>query len=292
MYNSIHIANSCFSHFPIREPKIPRKRFLKYYQDLYALHDKSLSSETFSLGSQYSYTELGNRVLEKYAEYGSLNEIDLFFIVTWSHEFDPDYASVGAYFVDRFNMKCKVFDVIDQGSLAFFTSFSIIQKNLKKNQIQKTLILVMEQTSIPRNKKSRVRLPIHDSAFSLMICNDENTLSHPSHYQILSAGILNNIQIKCFQEIVRECCDVDFSNDKVVNLIYKQNGMIHQKYRQEKIAIPSIKTRAIPNYPGNFSLFFYLNKVTKNRGNSDYTLIFDEDIETKNVGYLLLILNH
>lgn len=288
MQNHIHIIDSHFSRLPVRQPQNPRERFVKYYQDLYALHNITLSKETFSTGSQYSYKELGNSVLEKYAEQDRLHEIELLFIVTWAHEFDPDYASVGAYFVDKFKLKCKVFDIGDQGSLAFFTCIDFLCKYLQSSQLKKSLILVMEQTTIPRNYSTHAILPLHDAAFALMIGYDIKNFQDPYYYQISSAGVIKHFWIKDFKKTISTLMSDKIPQNKSLKLICKQNSVINQKYQQEQFSMQTIKTKTLPNYPGNFPLFSYLHDLTSARDMSDYVLICDEDAETKDVGYLVL----
>lgn len=284
MQNRIHICKSHFSRLPVRRPRAPRERFIKYYRDLYALHDLDLSEETFLTGSQYSYTELGCNVLEKYANTNILNDIDLFFIITNSHEFDPDYSSAGAYFADKFKLKCKIFDVGDQGSLAFFTGMDLIQKYLHSSKLTNALILVMEQTTIPRNKLSNVLLPMHNSAFALFLGSHPLFSETKSYYAVDSSGILKNAKEKWLIEANIKLAQLNNN----YNVVFKKSSVIHQKYQQEKIYIPDAKVKIISNDPGNFPLFSYLHDLVEGRDVADEVFILDEDVETSSVGYLLL----
>ena len=288
MHNTIFLSDSYFAELPVRKPKVPRDRFVKYYQDLYALHEMPLSSETFLSGSQYSYAELGNKVLEKYAETKQLKNIDLLHIVTWAHEFDPDYASAGTYLVDKFKLKCLVYDIGDQGTLSFFTSVDLVKKYLYSSQLKNALILVMEQTCIPRDKSSNVLPPLNDFAFGLIVSNDIEEKNKPHIYQIISSGVLTNTNNKSLKQISAEIIKNKVDLNENISLICKKPGMIQQKYETDKSLMPKIQLKTILDHPGNYTFFTYLRDLLEKYDETENVLMVDEDVETMDIGYLLL----
>lgn len=286
MHNRIHISNSYLTKLPVRQSKIPRKRFIKYYHDLYSLHHLSLSAKTFLTGSQYSYTELGSEVFKKTADNHVLNDIDLLFMITWTPEFDPEYASAGAYLIEQFKLNCKTYDIGDHGTLGFFTGLDLIQKYLYSNQFTKVFVLVMEQNSVPRSERSQVLMPQHNFVFGLTIQTGDRVSPQGKNYHVVSSGVLSGVIKKTFHEIYSQLNK--YNSDKTIRLICKKDGTIYKKYQREMKSMAGIHVANIPNTPGNFSLFSYLHYLISEGDDFADVLMFDEDVETSDVGYLIL----
>ncbi len=274
-----YIQGSYFASLPKRESRLPRQRFIEYYRDLHHMHERDLSAETFLLGSQYSYAELGDALLGPLAMKGKLQDIDLLFIVTWAHEFDPDYANVGAYFIDKYQLNCQVFDITDQGSLAFFTGLKLVEKFIQTSQLSSSLILGMEQTTIPRNRHDTMCLPRQDTAFALILKNSIVEGENKNYYAIHSAGIVQD-------ESTQWISPVDLG-EHAVKVFCKRNTRLHHTYLKASADFPFLQINAVPNHPGNFPLIYSLKHILK-KEQVPWILLVDEDAETKDTGYFLL----
>ncbi len=280
MNSSIHIANHYLIHYETRTARMPRKRFITYYHDLYARQNKSLLDETFLTGSQYSYVELGKGVLTKYAYDDLIKEIDLLIIVAWAHEFDPDYCSTGAYFTHQFQFKGKIFDIGDQGALGFFTALDVAKKYLQNSPARHALLLMMEQTSIP-GAVHACQLPTQNASFGLMISSNKE--NQENHHQILSSGIRSNAGLDQF---IMEQCAYHHISYHTLNVIVKNNSSLQLALKNIHRDFPGMQTTAIANLPGNFPLFSYLQDLTETK--QSWILMLDEDVETTDIGYVLL----
>src|SRR5690606_35338791 len=119
----LHMPNLYLtSHYhvlmPSKEIREPRRRFVRYYNDLFDMEGIAKPELTSYLQTfQYSYSELGDAVFASCQCEHVVSEIDLFIIAYWGHEFDPD-GSFGAYFAHKYNITARMFDICDQGILS------------------------------------------------------------------------------------------------------------------------------------------------------------------------------
>ncbi len=283
MLNKINLSESYFARFPVRQPREPRTRFIRYYQDLYAVYGEQLSQQTFLAGSQYSFTELGDGVFAKIPK-NTLSQIDLFVVVAWSHEFDPDYASAGTYFFDRHELAGKIIDVSDHGSLGFFTALNITKKYLQASQYNNVMILVMEQTTTPGGEV-RPTMPLHDVAFGLLV-SKKSFLKN--NYEIILSEVKQKEKIKSVDKLVFETCNIYSIPQSKFKLIFKNNSVFHYQYENSHLCLENVVTNIIPNYPGVFPLLACLHDLQDCDDVADLILMLDEDAETADIGYVLL----
>ncbi len=285
MQNQINLSDSHFIRLPVRQPREPRGRFVRYYQDLYSVYGGQLAEQTFFTGSQYSYTELGDGIFANIAK-NTLNQIDLFVMVAWAHEFDPDYASAGTYFAHRYQLSGKMLDVSDQGTLGFFTALDLVKKYLQASQAKNALIIVLEQTTIPCSKDVPI-LPLHDAAFGLLI-SENSLVNENTKYEIVLAEIKQKEKMQSIDKLILEICNAFAISQHQIKLIFKNNSTIHQQYLNSYLNITAVITKILPNYPGIFPLLSYLHDLTECRDAADFILMLDEDAETTDIGYVML----
>jgi len=283
---SIHISNSCLVQLPVRQPREPRERFVRYYRDLYSLHGKALSEDAFLSGSQYSYSELGDCVLSTYFQDDVIKNIDLLCIVTWAHEFDPDYASMGAYFAHHYQFDGKIFDVGDQGSIGFHTAIDLIKKYLETSSLQCALVLLMEQTTIPGEKDQSV-LPIYNAAFGVLISKNTFTLKNNDHYEIIASGIEQRQKILGMDSFILSLCANYSIPRSQLKLIIKDNNFISCE-EMTNLKTSTISINFVVNDPGIFPFILYLHELLEGRQAAEYVLMIDEDAESTDIGYLLI----
>jgi len=186
--DNIYITHQSFKKFPEKTPKKPRERYIQLYRDLHKRFDEPLSEETFMEGSQYSYTELGEGILDEVVKNQELKKIDLMVIATWAHEFDPDYASCGTYLSERYGITGKIMDVSDQGTLAPLSAIHLISRYLKNNLFSAGLLLVLEQNTVPRWKGTiKNKVPNMNAALALLF--EKSVKSKPSCPRLMESGL-------------------------------------------------------------------------------------------------------
>lgn len=166
-----------FHHLVLPERTLrrqPRDRYATYQRDLHAIASEVLDENTLLEGDQYSYTELGDAVLAPIAEAGKLNDIDLVVYAYWTPEFDPDYSAFGPYFLERYSIDGKSFDICDNGSLASATALHIVDRYVRNaSTLRNVLVLGMEQITIPRRHAAGIPIPARSSACAAILSPHE-----------------------------------------------------------------------------------------------------------------------
>ena len=186
--NANYLTAIHYIDLPDKEKKVPRERYQKYTDDLYILHEKKVSRETFHEGGQYMYTELGDALLEMEVMKPLIKSLDLIILAHWSQEFDPDYAVCVPYFLDRHCLKADTFDVCDFGTIAPFLAIKLMMQ-YQKNQVYKNgMVLCLEQSTVPRCKEDGDIIPQKNGALGLFI--SQQALANS--WQIHRAGIFSD----------------------------------------------------------------------------------------------------
>ena len=186
---SIYLTNHCYASLPLRASRAPRERFIRYYNDLFDLEGiKRPEPEAYLHEGQYSYAELGDAVLTSCQRDNLFNELDLFVVAYWGHEFDPE-GSFGAYFSKKYHIHTRMFDICDQGILAPITAIHVIQSFINAGIVNKAALLCFDQTSIPVEKNFSRVFPNRSSA-RVMIFESEKTSN--ALCQIETASIFEN----------------------------------------------------------------------------------------------------
>jgi len=189
MLDKLVFTHSYFSYCPTRKLREPRQRFINYYRDLFALQNKAIDLQTFKIGSQYSYTELGDQVLSKYSFEHCPEEVELIILIVWAHEFDPEYASCTAYFVDRYAINAEIVDICDYGILGFFAACCLLQRYIETANVKVALILLLEQTTIPFGDVKPKYLPTVDFSFAIRVEKIQNNLILPNQVVLVDAHV-------------------------------------------------------------------------------------------------------
>jgi hypothetical protein len=143
--NKIHAI-----HLPSREIKTPRARYQQYVNDLYTLYDATVSEQTFYEGGQYTYAELGDGLFQQEELSPLLRKLDMIIVAHWSQEFDPDYASCGPYFLQKYQLTADIFDVCDMGTVAPFMALKLLKDYQQTLASENAMVLCLEQDTIPR----------------------------------------------------------------------------------------------------------------------------------------------
>lgn len=190
----IRVDRLYFKELPRRDlARTPRDRYVTYHRDLHRIAGDVISEETLIQGDQYSYTELGDAVLDDARRDGALGDVDLAVYAYWTPEFDPDYSAFGPYFIERHGMRAQSFDVCDTGSLASVTALDVISRHLLDDPaIRSVLLLGMEQTTIPRNLDHGVPIPERSSAGAAIL----TVGAAPAGLQVLGCGHIG--ERECF----------------------------------------------------------------------------------------------
>ncbi|PHM39077.1 hypothetical protein Xmau_02981 [Xenorhabdus mauleonii] len=167
--------------------RIPRNRFTTYQKDLHRIAQDVLTESTLFEGDQYSYTELGDAVLEGIENPSDLDDVDMAIFCYWTPEFDPDYSAFGPYFMDRYQINGHSFDICDNGSLASSTALTIAGSYLKNGSVRKILLLGMEQNTIPRNLAQGFHVPSRSCSVAALLTADKRP---ESQWVLINSGHL------------------------------------------------------------------------------------------------------
>ena len=277
MINPVYFTHFSSLNFPPKKMSVPRKRYIKYYADLYSLYDIPMSEKALIAGGQYSYAQLGDGILEKLSDQDLLRDIDLMVIVTWSPEFDAEYASCSAYFNEKYRMQCRLIDVGDQGTLAPFSALKIIHACLAGERYSNALLLVLEQTTIPRQIYADKRLPKWNAAIGLIISKQTSYASVFAHYELLDSGVINQGSDFSITKFVATKCEKYNLEAQAVD-IYLAN--------LEPIDADERVIRCFHD-PGIIPLFMLLGEILAKQKRK-IILYFGQDIESGEIGYLVL----
>lgn len=182
---NLKIVKNYFVELRNKPPKIPRERFTRFYEDLYAQFDLGAPDPmSYQQGSQYNYAELGDGILKQCEADGILKNLELLIVCYWTPEFDPEY-SAGAYFCERYSITGKTFDVCDQGLLSPIMALKLIKSYFNHTDIKNALLLCLDQTTIPAPKSGFKNLPKKSSALGIFIKkNKDNSVLDLIHAKI------------------------------------------------------------------------------------------------------------
>lgn len=294
----MHIEAIYYQRFPDRTPIEPRSRFKQYYRDLHSRYHTPLDETTFTLGSQYKFHELGYSIFDCCAKDHQLETIDLTTIAYWAHEFDPDYASCGTHFAHHYHLNCNLLDVIDQGSICTLTALTVINQYQKNLLSKKALCLALDQDSIPRADRSSIPIPTNNASAAIILNREQ---SSNSKIEILNLKIWNELQL----------CDANFDilalliptlADHQIKLqdcivCCKRNTFIYRAIKLYQHAYqnhdqPLIFYHSSLDY-GCTEIFKLIHLIDTKTWDppKKLALIFDEDVESLNCGFILLKLN-
>ena len=290
--DSIFLENVKFKISPEIGGKIPRDRYKEYLYDLYKIYPGKVSEESFLEGSQLTYAELGDSLFESAGMQEKLAEIDLIILAHWSQEFDPDYASCGPYFLNKYKMKADIFDVCDQGTLAPFTALNILIQYLKQKRAKKVMLLCLEQTTIPRDKLMEDVIPLESGAVAIILGTDEElaklkVVCSEIIPETISVDNLRNID----DFIMEELRGFNISQEKTLIFLRKNTlvqKIIHKKIFEGETSLLENQLRYLEQKPGCLSVFKRLDSISKENEEYRFFLIIDEDVESLNMGYMLL----
>lgn len=277
---------------PDRERRSPRERYQKYTDDLYVLHGKEVSRETFHEGGQYMYTELGDALFETEKLKPLINQLDLIILAHWSQEFDPDYAVCMPYFLDRHHINADTFDVNDVGTLAPLLAIKLITQYQQNPVYKNGLVLCLEQSTIPRRKEDGDIIPQKNGALGLFISKEATNKSWP----IFFSGILSEketlLMTRKFAQFFKKIFldhTLEFETTKILikkgTLIWK---LLNYAIQTKKIAINNKQLYFIEPIPGCITAMKALADVMETASDYSHILLIDEDIESLLISYLIL----
>lgn len=277
---------------PDRERKIPRERYEKYNDDLYKLHGKELTRETFHEGGQYTYTELGDALLEMEIVKPFIKQLDLIILAHWSQEFDPDYAVCVPYFLAKHKIKADTFDIFDCGTIAPFLAIKLMLQ-YQSNQLYKNgMILCLEQSTVPRRKADGDIIPQRNGALGLFFSMN---VFHKS-CSVICAGVFSDKETismthrfaQFFKFFFLEHL-LEIQTTKIVlrkgTLIWK---LLNYAIQTQKIDLKEEQILFIEPIPGCLTAMKALADVMNDSLNYAHILLIDEDVESLLISYVIL----
>lgn len=270
--------------------KIPRDRYAIYHRDLHRIAGDVLSEETLVQGDQYSYTELGDFVLDDARRDGALEDVDLAVYAYWTPEFDPDYSAFGPYFIERHGMRAQSFDVCDTGSLASVTALDVISRHLLDDpSIRSVLLLGMEQTTIPRNLDHGVPIPERSMSGAAILRAGDS----PSRLRLLGCGQVG--EGECFAGldplgILEELLGRLGLRSGDVTLLTQRCGAFHKRLRYQLDTAGKddpVQLRFLNPAPSALNgLKAMAMAVDEARAFRPVTILVDEDVESLRLGWV------
>lgn len=282
MSHEIGISNILYQPYLSAGAKEPRARFVQYYQDLYKHLGSQLDESIFREGSQASYSALGHLVLAECHEKKLLQGLDLLVAAYWAYEFDPDHASCGAYLCHQYQLDCKLFDVCEQGTLSPFTAIKLIKAFMQTNHLDSAMMLLMEQTTIPRNKFDGDVIPAASGAAAVLF-KEAKAVGN----KILDADIVLDKQIVVSGESLVDFFVENYINklpvgEKIALFMRKQSYLWHMfRYYHHRLP-PSVTLKHFSGQSGCLQPWILFSSA----GISEHMVVIDQDIESLNVGIL------
>ena len=183
---SLYLTREYYQAMSVQMKKLPRARFTRYYNDLFALEGLERPSiSAYMTEGQYTFVALGNAVLQPAQDIEDFSELDLFVVAYWGHEFDPD-GSFGAYFAHHYGIRATSFNVCDQGILSPITALQIVLAYANSGRIKNAALLCFDQRSIPVEDTFSGTLPVKNSARFLLFSTEKRTTSP---YKLVQATI-------------------------------------------------------------------------------------------------------
>lgn len=276
-----------------QEPKVPRDRFFQYYRDMHARYQLPLDEATFLQGEQHQFSELGYPIFDQCNREGHLTNLDLMVGAYWAHEFDPEFASSGPHFAHHYGFSCDMFDVLDQGSICSITALKLIDCYFKNNSFEKALLFAFDQSGIPLIEQGTIPKPSKASSAALILSKQEAGLQIRYTDIWLEKDILDLKFdfIARLEELLRQyqvnlndltvCVKRDTVAFKLLNLFSSQHRLFKEQVVMEYL--PLIK--------GCVDILALIGKFDKDLGEQHKhanILILDEDVESLNIGVVLL----
>jgi hypothetical protein len=277
----------------------PRDRFVDYYNDLYRLYKNELTEGTFKEGGQHSFSQLGSQLLDICQKNINLKTLDVLVPVYWSCEFDPDYSSCGTYLHNKYQLDCDLFDIFDQGTLASYTGVHILQQYLLCGKYNKGMLIALEQTTIPRNVNDHDVIPTRNGACALMMQSIDDVKRLDSTYPILKvidSIIFDSSQLyltmKTSLDVVLESLSQYGISQNKTCIATRKNSSVWKRLRIQANQNNS-DFASFAHYSSECSMLstlIFLHELLLQVEYSyfKYLLLVDEDVESLNVGILLL----
>jgi hypothetical protein len=274
------------TYLPDRERRLPRDRYRQYLLDLYKLYDDTLSEETFMEGNQYTFVELGDAVIHQFKQHHSLNSVDLMVISHWAYEFDPDHAACAPYFMHQHQFDCHAFDICDQGVLSPFTALNVMRAFQSNGNSSNALLMLMEQTTIPRNKNNHDLIPSKDGAALIeMISSDEDI---PHSLKIIDTGIIPECDIfekginidNLLSTITKNRTSLDKTH-----FLFTKNNLIYKAIQYYQSCVGSCsyfdyRAGVLPFAEALNQVFSFYHR--------EHSIIFYDDVDSADIGWLYL----
>jgi hypothetical protein len=284
MSREIGIAHILYKPYLSSGIKEPRARFVQYYKDLYKHLGSELDEQVFQEGAQASYSALGELVLAECYEKKLLQRLDLLVAAYWAYEFDPDHASCGAYLCHRYQLDCKLFDVCEQGTLSPFTAIKLIKSFMQTNSLENAMMLLMEQTTIPRNKSDGDLVPTMSGATAVLFQEAEKAGN-----KIIDVDIVLAKQMTISGQYL-----VDFFIEKYIqkiqvgesiNLYLRKQSYLWHLFHYYRHRLPSlVSIKHFSGQPGCLQPW----ELFHTTGISEHSVLIDQDVESLNTGILTI----
>lgn len=260
---------------PNHNQKIPRNRFIDYYQDL---PSSNISRDTFYEGGQYSFVEIADLLIQSCNQDDLLN-IDMLMCTYWAHEFDPDHSSCAPYLKNKYDLGVELFEVSDQGSLASFSGFHIIKKYLEKGIHKKAILLALEQTTIPRDKNLHDIIPEQNGGFAFLL----DSKPKDAEFQLQN---LMQINIENLDKVIMLIKTYQTGNKKIC-LSMRKSSVLHKYIKANHYQLENC---LFEYYESEFSTLTPFTILSRQRDKKEisHLVIYEEDIESLDLGVLVL----
>ncbi len=272
--------------------RTPRDRYKQYFQDLYAIYPGEVTDETFAEGDQLTYAELGDHLFQHASLKKELPSIDLIIVAHWSQEFDPDYASCGPYFLHKYDLQTDIFDVCDNGTLATFIGLKVLNSYINAGNSQKVMLLCLEQTTVPRDKRSGDVIPAQSGAVAVIL----NKHINDAHYVIKATEIITEVNVlanlnKIDRYVIQQIADLILNSSTLLIVTRKSTAfwkVIDYLLLTDHCVFERDQFDFIEPMPGCLSALKKMDDIIHSDSEHSHVLIVDEDVESMTLGLLLL----
>lgn len=246
--------------------------FINYCNDLHKIFGAYLNEDILSSDHAYSYSELLDYYIQSDARVLPLMQAaDCCIIVYSAYDYDPVHSDPGAYLMDRYQIKCEMFDVIEQERLCVVTALHLLSLFFQSKKYNRAIIIGLEQTSLPLRTSAIQQIPKFSGVGLIVL----SSICMCAHLKFLHSDIfsdLNHAVLWISESLIQYSSFVYYH-------IISTTIVSHEKLpllKNSKILFHSIPYGILP-------LFYFLHdlqQIAPNNHTAIYAvLIHDEELQ-------------
>lgn len=144
---NVYLEKISFKKFSETHPYILNPELNTFKKDLLKQFDFQFNEETLTNGLQNRYIDMASTLIEEFSR-EELQNFDFIVIAHNTPDIDPS-QSIICYLTEKYKLKSTSIALTDYGSNIGIGTISIVKKILQNNIFNKSLIILLEQNTIP-----------------------------------------------------------------------------------------------------------------------------------------------